>query len=88
MDNQSINTLFIIASIELAISGIIFLLIAIFDEGMNDWTLFPASGCVILSNSCILYGLTSTIRKINNKFQFIAVRLHIMGNNMQITKLG
>lgn len=50
MDNMNTNTLLIIASIGLAVAGIIFLLVAIFDEDKNNWTLFSALGCVILSN--------------------------------------
>ncbi len=40
----------IIASAGLAIAGIIFLLVAIFDEDKDNWMLISALVCVILSN--------------------------------------
>ena len=51
MDNQNTTTtLLIIASAGLAIAGIIFLLVAIFDEDKDNWMLISALVCVILSN--------------------------------------
>lgn len=40
----------IIASAGLAIAGIIFLLVGIFDEDKNNWMLISALVCILLSN--------------------------------------
>ncbi len=50
MDNKTINTLLIIVSAGLAIAGIIYLLVAIFDEDKDNWLLVLALFCVLLSN--------------------------------------
>lgn len=50
MDNKTINTLLIIVSAGLAIAGIIYLLVAIFDEDKDNWLLVSALFCVLLSN--------------------------------------
>ncbi len=51
MDNQNTTTtLLIIASAGLAIAGIIFLLVGIFDEDKNNWMLISALVCILLSN--------------------------------------
>lgn len=50
MDSKKINILLFIASVGLAVSGIIFLLAVIFDEERSKWALAAALFCTALSN--------------------------------------
>lgn len=50
MNKKKTNTLILIASVGLAIAGIIFLCVAIFGETKSNWPLSSALVCVVLSN--------------------------------------
>lgn len=50
MDRKTLNTLLMIASGALAIGGLILLLISIFSETKDNWTLSFALMAIILSN--------------------------------------
>lgn len=50
MDKKKLNLLFIIVSVLLTLSGIIFLPVSIFGEEKNNWYLASALFCILLSN--------------------------------------
>ncbi len=50
MDKKKVNTLLFISGVGLIIAGIIFLLIALFDQEKNNWLLASALFCTLLSN--------------------------------------
>lgn len=61
MDDKTIKILLVIASVGLAIAGIIFLCISIFGDKSNNNALIAALGCIMLSN------LFNIIRGLNEK---------------------
>lgn len=50
MDRKKISILLFIASLGLAVAGIIFLLMAMFGEDKRNWVIASALFCVLLSN--------------------------------------
>lgn len=50
MERKQTNTLLLIASAGLTAAGIIFLLMAIFEEDKSNWVLASALFCILLSN--------------------------------------
>ena len=64
MDDKTIKILLVIASVGLAIAGIIFLCISIFGDKSNNNALIAALGCIMLSNLFnIIRGLNETSNK-------------------------
>lgn len=59
MDKKTIQILFLISSIGLAIAGLIFILISIFDNEKSEWILPAGLFCVVLSN---LFNIIRIIR--------------------------
>jgi len=50
MENKTTNTLLTIASVALAVAGLILLLVSIFGETKDNWALAMALSAIILAN--------------------------------------